>query len=228
MCSPVTNSSTEAVEEWVFPGDGEKRKTTFPLFHTQRMDGEHSALSGVERERERLPPIYNSSPPAVRNPPFIFIYSTTERSLSSLSVCCTENMFHVLLVVLVIMRHIWKVIKIISNVWTLQVEMLDIIISFEIDNIWIQGKVFHARALKRQTNDRFLGSIHLCNWCRFRNRTGVCVPTLLHSERIVWVLLCNNRYQAFSASLCIYCTGSFAFNVLRNNKKTLCNTNHGN
>ncbi|XP_035760652.1 probable E3 ubiquitin-protein ligase HECTD2 [Neolamprologus brichardi] len=28
------------------------------------MDGEHSALSGVERERERLPPIYNSSPPA--------------------------------------------------------------------------------------------------------------------------------------------------------------------
>uniref|UniRef100_A0A1A8H3E8 HECT-type E3 ubiquitin transferase n=1 Tax=Nothobranchius korthausae TaxID=1143690 RepID=A0A1A8H3E8_9TELE len=29
------------------------------------MDGEHSALSGVERERERLPPIHNSSPPAV-------------------------------------------------------------------------------------------------------------------------------------------------------------------
>ncbi|XP_070834216.1 probable E3 ubiquitin-protein ligase HECTD2 [Chaetodon trifascialis] len=28
------------------------------------MDGEHSALSGVEREREKLPPIYNSSPPA--------------------------------------------------------------------------------------------------------------------------------------------------------------------
>lgn len=74
MCSPVTNSSAEAVEEWVFPGDGEKRKATFPLFHTRRMDGEHSALSGVERERERLPPIYNSSPPAVRNPPFIFIY----------------------------------------------------------------------------------------------------------------------------------------------------------
>ncbi|MED6264316.1 hypothetical protein CHARACLAT_013525, partial [Characodon lateralis] len=29
------------------------------------MDGEHSALSGVERERERLPPIYTNSPPAV-------------------------------------------------------------------------------------------------------------------------------------------------------------------
>lgn len=26
--------------------------------------------------------------------------------------------------------------------------MLDIIIPFEKDNIWIQGKVFHARALK--------------------------------------------------------------------------------
>ncbi|XP_038147710.1 probable E3 ubiquitin-protein ligase HECTD2 [Cyprinodon tularosa] len=29
------------------------------------MDGEHSALSGVERERERLPPIYTSSAPAL-------------------------------------------------------------------------------------------------------------------------------------------------------------------
>ncbi|MEQ2283873.1 hypothetical protein AMECASPLE_016009 [Ameca splendens] len=29
------------------------------------MDGEHSALSGVERERERLPPIYTNCPPAV-------------------------------------------------------------------------------------------------------------------------------------------------------------------
>lgn len=36
------------------------------FFHIDRMDGEHSALSGVEREREKLPPIYNSSHPAVR------------------------------------------------------------------------------------------------------------------------------------------------------------------
>ncbi|XP_054880707.1 probable E3 ubiquitin-protein ligase HECTD2 [Poeciliopsis prolifica] len=33
------------------------------------MDGEHSALSGVERERERLPPIYTSSPPVLGRGP---------------------------------------------------------------------------------------------------------------------------------------------------------------